>query len=65
MNLAHQRSKRIDIKYYFIRSEIHEGRINLEYIPSEENVEDIFAKPASKDKLEEFRGLMLGIDNSQ
>ena len=42
MNLAknpvqHQRSKHIDIKYHFIRSEIQEGRISLDYIPTEEN----------------------------
>ena len=66
MNLAknpvhHQRSKHIDIiKYHFIRSEIQEGRINLEYIPSEENIADVFTKPASKIKLDSFGGIMLG-----
>ena len=65
MNLAknpvqHQRSKHIDIKYHFIRSEIQEGRISLEYIPTEENVADLFTKPASRVKLESFRGIMLG-----
>jgi hypothetical protein len=65
MNLAknpvhHQRSKHIDIKYHFIRSEIQEGRINLEYIPSEENIADVFTKPASKTKLNSFGGTMLG-----
>ncbi len=65
MNLAknpvhHQRSKHIDIKYHFIRSEIQEGQVNLEYIPSEENVADVFTKPASKVKLDSFGGTMLG-----
>ena len=65
MNLAknpvqHQRSKHIGIKYHFIRSEIQEGRISLEYIPTEENVADVFTKPASRVKLESFRGIMLG-----
>ncbi|CAB3989636.1 Hypothetical predicted protein [Paramuricea clavata] len=49
-----------DIKYHFIRSEIQEGRIILEYIPSEENVADIFTKPASKIKLGRFGGIMSG-----
>ena len=53
MNLAknpvhHQRSKHIDIKYHFIRSEIQEGQINLEYIPCQENIAEVFTKPASK-----------------
>ena len=56
----HQRTKHIDIKYHFIRSEIQEGRINLEYIPTEENMADIFTKAASKNKLENFRTIMLG-----
>ncbi|XP_046851103.1 secreted RxLR effector protein 161-like [Xenia sp. Carnegie-2017] len=65
MNLAknpvhHQRSKHIDIKYHFIRSEIQKGRINLEYVTSEENIADIFTKPASKNKLEKFKQTILG-----
>ena len=65
MNLAknpvhHQRTKHIDIKYHFIRLEIQEGRINLEYIPTEQNMADIFTKAASRNKLESFRTSMLG-----
>ena len=65
MNLAknpaqHQRSKHIDIKYHFIRSEIQEGRISLEYVSTEENVGDVFTKPASRIKLESCRRTMLG-----
>ena len=52
MNLAknpehHQRTKHIDIKYHFIRLEIKQGRINLEYVPTEQNMADIFTKAAS------------------
>ena len=56
----HQRSKHIDIKYHFIRSEVQEGQINLEYVPSEENVADVFTKPASKIKLDNFGGILSG-----
>ena len=56
MNLAknpvhHQRTKHI---------EIQEGRINLEYVPTEQNMADVFTKAASKNKLENFRAIMLG-----
>ena len=44
----HQRSKHIDIKYHFIRSEIQAGTVKLEYIPTEDNIADIFTKPATK-----------------
>ena len=50
----HQRSKHIDIRYHFIRSEIQTGIINLQYISSENNVADVFTKPASKLKLSKF-----------
>ena len=64
MNLAknpvhHQRTKHIDIKYHFIRLEIQEGRINLEYIPTEQKMADIFTKAASRNKLESFGTRML------
>ena len=59
--IHHQRSKHIDIKYHFIRLEVKEERVSLEYIPTEENIADIFTKPASKGKLQKFKAIMLGI----
>ena len=50
----HQRSKHIDIKYHFIRSEILNGVIELCYIPSEDNIADIFTKAVSKCRLNKF-----------
>jgi hypothetical protein len=50
----HQRSKHIDIKYHYIRSQVKSEIINLHYIPSNENVADIFTKPVSKNKFKEF-----------
>ena len=57
----HQRSKHIDIKYHFIRSEIQNGNVTLQYIPTEDNVADIFTKPVTKAKLEKFRRFIMGI----
>ena len=48
------------VSFHFIRLEIQEGRINLEYIPTEQNMADIFTKAASRNKLESFRTSMLG-----
>ena len=64
MNLAknpvhHQRTKHIDIKYHFIRLEIQEGRINVEYVPTKQNMAGVFTKAASKNKLEDIRASML------
>ena len=56
----HQRSKHIDIKYHFIRSEIQNGNVKLHHIPTDNNVADIFTKPATRPKLERFKNFILG-----
>ena len=48
--IRNQRTKHIDIKYHFIRSEIKNGRIAMNYVPSQENMADIFTKPMTKGK---------------
>lgn len=50
----HQRSKHIDIKFHFIRSEIENKIVNLIYVPSDQNIADIFTKPVSKRTLDYF-----------
>ena len=50
----HQRSKHIDIKFHFIRSEIEDKVIELSYVSSEQNIADLFTKPVSKRKLNYF-----------
>ena len=49
-----QRTKHIDIRYHFIRFDLEEGIIDLTYIPSGENVADLFTKPLSGPKLATF-----------
>ena len=56
----HQRSKHIDIKYHFIRSEIQNGNVKLQYVQTDNHVADIFTKPASRVKLEKFKNFILG-----
>lgn len=56
----HQRSKHIDIKYHYVRSEVQRGFIKLEYIQSEDNIADIFTKPVSKIKMSRFMCDLMG-----
>lgn len=58
--VQHQRSKHIDIRYHFIRSEIQEGSVQLVYVMSEEIVADIFTKPMTKFKLVKFTDQIMG-----
>jgi hypothetical protein len=48
----HQRSKHIDIKYHFVRSEVQNCQIRLEYIPSNKYIADMFTKSLSAAKIE-------------
>jgi hypothetical protein len=50
----HERSKHIEIKYYFIRDKIQEGEVKLEYIPTDEQTSDILTKPLSRIKFAYF-----------
>ena len=58
--IHHQRCKHIDIKYHFIRSEVQENVVKLEYIPSEHNIVDVFTKPATGVKFKKFKMDMMG-----
>ena len=50
----HQRSKHIDIRYHYIRLEVENKNVELIYVPSEDNVADIFTKPLTKKNLLKF-----------
>ena len=56
----HQRSKHIDIKYHFIRDECRRDKINVVYKPTSDMVADIFTKPVSKYKLNQYIDVLLG-----
>ena len=55
-----QRSKCINIKYYFARDDIQSDSLEVIYVPSEQNVVGIFTKPVSRLKGEKFSALLMG-----
>ena len=57
----HQRSKHIDIRYHFVRDEVQNGFVILEYVPTEENVADVFTKPVAKPRLGKFKKTLMGM----
>lgn len=42
---CHKRSKHIDIKYHFSREQVEQKTVILEYIPTGEQIADVFTKP--------------------
>ena len=51
----HDKSKHIEIKYHFIWDMVQKGAIKLKYVPTEEQVADVLAKPLARVKFEYFR----------
>jgi hypothetical protein len=57
-NKFHSRTKHIDLRYHFIREAVENGKISVKYIPTDENVSDIFTKPLGKPKFQRFVELL-------
>lgn len=51
----HDRSKHIDTRYHHIRECIEGGKINVEYVSSDEQLADILTKPLGRVKFQELR----------
>lgn len=58
--ICRQRCKHIDIKYHFIREIVNDGKVILEYCPTETMIADIMTKPPTKQKLKRFTQDMFG-----
>eukprot|EP00253_Pinus_taeda_P024646 PITA_24646 len=53
--IMHSKSKNIPIKYHFLREQVLEQKVKLEYVPSKEQVVDIFTKPLPRETFEYLR----------
>ena len=51
----HSRTKHIGIQQHFVREKVTTGEIELQYVPTAEQVADGLTKPLSRDKFESFR----------
>ena len=50
----HDKSKHIEIQYFYIRDMIQKGAIELQYVSTDEQVADVLTKPLSRVKFEYF-----------
>ena len=55
-------NKHIMNRYYFVKDYYKKGIINLKYIPTKDNLADIFTKPLKKDIFENIRNKIMGIE---
>ena len=49
-NKFHSRTKHIDLHYHFIREAVEDKKIKLEYVPTGDNIADIFTKVLAQPK---------------
>ena len=54
----HDRSKRIDTRYHFIRECIARKEVQLEFVKSQDQVADIFTKPLKYDTFYKLQALL-------
>ena len=57
-NKFHTRTKHINVCYHFIREAVEDGKVAVQYIPTRDNVSDIFTKPLAKAKFQELTELL-------
>ena len=53
--VIHDKSKNIEIKYYYIQDMVHRRDINLQYVPTQEQVAYFLTKPLFRVKFAYFR----------
>jgi hypothetical protein len=60
----HDRSKNIEIKYHFIRDRVQKGVVQPQYIPTEEQLANIFTNPLVKGKFVFFKDKLGVVENT-
>jgi hypothetical protein len=58
--MFHDRSKHIEIRYYYIRDMVQRGAVMLQFVTTEDQVANVFTKPLLRTKFEYFR-VKLGV----
>ena len=57
--LFHDKSKHIEIRYFYIRGMVQKGAIKLQYVSIDEQVVDVLTKSLSRVKFEYFRDKLI------
>ncbi|MCO5559173.1 hypothetical protein L7F22_012767 [Adiantum nelumboides] len=61
----HAHTKHIEVHYHYIRERLSTGEINLAYVPTQDNLVDLFTKALSREKFKALRkalGLLPFVD---
>jgi len=61
----HVHTKHIEVHYHYVRERLSVGEISLVYVPTQDNLADLFTKALPREKFEAFRkalGLLSFVD---
>ena len=53
--IQHSRTKHIEIRHHFIRELVHNKEVHLAYVPTKEQLADIFTKALPREQFEILR----------
>ena len=62
--VLHDGSKHIEMRYQYLRDMVQKGAIRLQYVPTEEQIADIFTKPLTAVKFVYFRDKLGMVENA-
>ncbi|KAI5055672.1 hypothetical protein GOP47_0029193 [Adiantum capillus-veneris] len=61
----HARTKHIEVHYHYVKERLSAGEISLAFVPTKDNLVDLFTKALSREKLKAFHkalGLLPFVD---
>ena len=56
----HARTKHIDVRHHFVRDAVKNGEVRLQWVPSAEQLADIFTKPLDRNTFSKLRDGVMG-----
>jgi hypothetical protein len=59
-NASNRRSRHIDVRYYYVRHAVRDGRVVLEYVPTKENYADVLTKAFNQREFKQLAARILG-----
>jgi hypothetical protein len=52
----HSKTKHIDVRYHFLKDYVEKGKVKLSFVPTENQLADIFTKPLDSARFTLLRG---------
>ena len=59
---AGQRSRAINIRYFFVSDQVEKGNLDIEYCPTDDMTADFMTKPLQGEKFLKFRAEVMGLN---